>query len=132
MSTTVEESAVEEVMGRIAADMGGALGMLLTALGTRSGLWAALAGAGPLTVDEVAGKVSVARPLVREWLASQAAAGYLTYDTATGTFTLPDAVAAAEKAKAQAEKENQPDLAARNTELLETYYRASKPYHESP
>ena len=43
MSTTVEESAVEEVMGRIAADMGGALGMLLTALGTRSGLWEALA-----------------------------------------------------------------------------------------
>jgi len=29
-----EESAVEEVMGRIAADMGGALGVLLTALGT--------------------------------------------------------------------------------------------------
>jgi tetratricopeptide (TPR) repeat protein len=44
----------------------------------------------------------------------------------------PDAVAAAEKAKAQAEKENQPDLVAKNTELLETYYRASKPYHESP
>lgn len=95
MSTTVEESAVEEVMGRIATDMGGALGMLLTALGTRSGLWGALAGAGPLTVDEVAAKVTVARPLVREWLASQAAAGYLTYDPVTKTFTLPDAVAAA-------------------------------------
>lgn len=95
MSTTVEESAVEEVIGRITADMGGALGMLLTALGTRSGLWEALAGAGPLTVDEVTAKVSVARPLVREWLASQAAAGYLTYDPATRTFTLPDAVAAA-------------------------------------
>ena len=95
MSTTVEESAVEEVMGRIAADLGGALGVLLTALGTRSGLWAALAGAGPQTVDEVAEKVRVARPLVREWLASQAAAGYLTYDSAHGTFTLPDAVAVA-------------------------------------
>jgi len=95
MSTTVEESAVEEVMGRIAADMGGALGVLLTALGTRSGLWGALAGAGPLTVDEVAARVTVARPLVREWLASQAAGGYLTYDPATRTFTLPDAVAAA-------------------------------------
>lgn len=95
MSTTVEESAVEEVMGRIAADMGGALGVLLNALGTRSGLWGAMAGAGPLTVDEVAAKVTVARPLVREWLASQAADGYLTYDPATRTFTLPDAVAAA-------------------------------------
>jgi len=95
MSTTAEETAVDEVMGRIMADLGGALGVLLTALGTRSGLWAALAGAGPLTADEVAAKVAVARPLVREWLAAQAAAGYLDYDPAAGTFTLPDAAAAA-------------------------------------
>jgi len=68
---------VKQRLGRIAADIGGALGVLLTALGTRSGLWGALAGAGPLTVDEVAAKVTVAPPLVREWLASQAAGGYL-------------------------------------------------------
>lgn len=94
MSTTTEETAVDEVMGRIVADLGGALGVLLTALGTRSGLWAALAGAGPLTADEVAAKVAVARPLVREWLSAQAAGGYLDYDPAAGTFTLPDAAAA--------------------------------------
>src|SRR5262249_14299967 len=95
MSTTAEEIAVDEVMGRILADLGGALGVLLTALGTRSGLWAALAEPGPLTADEVAAKVAVARPLVREWLAAQAAAGYLDYDPAAGTFTLPEAAAAA-------------------------------------
>ena len=32
---------------------------------------------------------------MREWLRAQAAGGYLDYDPATGTFTLPDAVAAA-------------------------------------
>src|SRR6266699_3873006 len=64
-------------------------------VGTRSGLWAALAGAGPLTTAEVAAKVSVEPSLVREWLRAQAAGGYLDYDPATGTFTLPDAVAAA-------------------------------------
>ena len=26
---------------------------------------------------------------VREWLSAQAASGYLTYDAATGAFTLP-------------------------------------------
>ena len=42
-------AAVEAQMGKILDELGGALGVLLTALGTRSGQWAALAGAGPLT-----------------------------------------------------------------------------------
>ena len=88
-------AAVEAQMGKIVTELGAALGVLLTSLGTRSGLWAALAGAGPLTTAEVAAKVSVDPALVREWLRAQAAGGYLDYDPATGTFTLPDAVAAA-------------------------------------
>lgn len=87
--------AVEAQMGKILTELGSALGVLVTALGTRSGLWAALAGAGPLTVEQVAGKVSVDPSLVREWLRAQAAGGYLDYDPAGGSFTLPDAVAAA-------------------------------------
>jgi 2-polyprenyl-3-methyl-5-hydroxy-6-metoxy-1,4-benzoquinol methylase len=86
---------VEAQMGKIVTELGAALGVLLTALGTRSGLWAALAGAGPLTTADVAAKVSVERSLVREWLRAQAAGGYLDYDAANETFTLPDAVAAA-------------------------------------
>lgn len=93
--TPPAEAAVEEQMGKIVTELGAALGVLLTSLGTRSGLWAALAGAGPLTTAEVAAKVSVEPSLVREWLRAQAAGGYLDYDPATGTFTLPDAVAAA-------------------------------------
>ncbi len=37
-------AAVEAQMGKIISELGGALGVLLTSLGTRSGLWAALAG----------------------------------------------------------------------------------------
>jgi SAM-dependent methyltransferase len=99
MSTMQQQAppaeAVEEQMGKIVTELGAALGVLLTSLGTRSGLWTALAGAGPLTTAEVAAKVSVEPSLVREWLRAQAAGGYLDYDPATGTFTLPDAVAAA-------------------------------------
>lgn len=87
--------AVEEQLGKIVTELGAALGVLLTSLGTRSGLWSALAGAGPLTTAEVAARVTVEPSLVREWLRAQAAGGYLAYDPATGTFTLPDAVAAA-------------------------------------
>ena len=87
--------AVEAQMGKIVTELGAALGVLLISLGTRSGLWAALAGAGPLTVDQVADKVSVDRALVRDWLSAQAAGGYVDYDPAGQTFTLPEAVAAA-------------------------------------
>jgi SAM-dependent methyltransferase len=88
-------AAVEAQMGKIVTELGAALGVLLTFLGTRSGLWAALAGAGPLTTADVAAKVSVEPSLVREWLRAQAAGGYLDYDAVNETFTLPDEVAAA-------------------------------------
>ena len=88
-------AAVEAQMAKIVTELGAALGVLLTSLGTRSGLWAALAGAGPLTAAEVAARVSVDPSLVREWLRAQAAGGYLEYDAANETFTLPGAVAAA-------------------------------------
>ena len=89
------EGEVEAQIGRIMTDLGGALGSLLISLGTRSGLWAALAAAGPLTSTEVAARVSVDPALVREWLRAQAAGGYLEYRAVDDTFVLPDAVAAA-------------------------------------
>ncbi|MFI5694599.1 class I SAM-dependent methyltransferase [Kribbella sp. NPDC051586] len=91
----VTDAAVEEQMGKILTELGASLGVLLTALGTRSGLWAALADAGPLTDRQVAAKVDVHPALVREWLRAQAAGGYLEYDPAGETFVLPAPVAAA-------------------------------------
>jgi len=88
-------AAIDAQMGKILTELGAALGVLLTALGTRSGLWSALAGAGPLTVDQVAAKVTVDPALVREWLRAQAAGGWLDYDPDGERYTLPDAVAGA-------------------------------------
>ena len=88
-------AAAEAQMGKIVTELGAALGVLLTSLGTRSGLWAALAGAGPLTTADVAAKVRVEPSLVREWLRAQAAGGYLDYDAVDEKFTLPAGVAAA-------------------------------------
>ena len=61
----------------------------------RTGLWVALAEAGPLTSRELSERTGVAAPLAREWLRAQAAAGYLRYDPRSERFTLPDAVAVA-------------------------------------
>ncbi|MDT7783269.1 MAG: hypothetical protein QOF58_1688 [Pseudonocardiales bacterium] len=87
---TTTERSPDQVMEQITTELGAGLGTFLTALGLRHGLWAALAGAGPLGVTEVASRTGLAEPYVREWLRSQAAAGYLTYDA--DTFSLPEAV----------------------------------------
>ena len=91
----VDARAVEGYLGRLTTDLGGSLGVLLISIGTRSGLWRALDGAGPLTARQVADRVTVDPALVREWLRAQAAAGYLDYDAATDTFELSPAAAAA-------------------------------------
>src|SRR5438067_8131574 len=89
------EPTVDSVMGQILVELGGSVGLLLSALGMRTGLWATLAEAGPLTPRELSERTGVAAPLAREWLRAQAAAGYLRYDPGSERFTLPDAVAVA-------------------------------------
>jgi hypothetical protein len=87
--------ACREGRARSSGELGGSLGILLSGLGMRTGLWAALADHGPLTPAELSQRTGVAEPLAREWLRAQAAAGYLRYDPALGRFTLPQAVAVA-------------------------------------
>jgi SAM-dependent methyltransferase len=84
---------VGQVMGQLMADLAATSGMLLTLVGVRIGLWESLA-AGPADPGELAARSSASEPYIREWLRSQAAAGYVRYDTATGRFSLPAAVAA--------------------------------------
>jgi SAM-dependent methyltransferase len=58
-------------------------------MGDRLGLYRALAGAGGLTPAELASRTDTAERYVREWLNAQAAGGYVEYDAASGTYTLP-------------------------------------------
>ena len=96
IEATGEEAAaeqVEAVLGRLVGDFAGTAGVVLTALGLRLGLWDALA-AGPALPETVAERAGAAVPYVREWLRSQAAAGYVGYDPKSGTFSLAPGVAA--------------------------------------
>lgn len=90
----VDEAAVEEVLGRLITDLGATGGAQLADIGLRTGLWAAMAGAGPLTPADVADRAGVHELLAHEWLKGQAAGGYVTYDSLTGTFDLDAATAA--------------------------------------
>ncbi len=87
---TINEEKLNAFMGRALNDMGGAINTSLILIGDRLGLYKAMAGAGPLTAAEVAGKTGTNERYVREWLSAQAAGGYVEYDAAAEKFTLPD------------------------------------------
>ena len=58
-------------------------------MGDKLGLYRAMAGAGPLTPDELAERTGTAERYVREWLCNQAAGGYVEYGPSTGRYSLP-------------------------------------------
>ena len=87
--TAVDEAVVEAFAGKIAHDLGIGHNTLLAYLGDRLGLWRALASHPGSTSAELARRCGYTERYVREWLAAQAAAGYVIYDPATQSFTLP-------------------------------------------
>ena len=88
-NTSIDEGKLNEFMGKMLGDMGAAMNAALVLIGDELGLYKAMADAGPLTADQLAEKTSTFPRYVREWLAAQAASGYVTYDAADETFTLP-------------------------------------------
>jgi SAM-dependent methyltransferase len=112
----IDEARVEAFMGKVVTDMGAIISAPLMVLGERLGLYRAMAGAGPLTSEEVAERTGVAERSVREWLANQAAGGYVVHDADTGTYELPD-----EHALALAD-ENSPLYVLGVFELIESLY----------
>src|SRR5438105_15153491 len=87
--TQIDEARLEQFAGQAIGDMAAAISGLLLHIGDRLGLYKAMAGAGPLTPEELAGRTGTAPRYVREWLSNQAAGGYVTYRPAEGTFELP-------------------------------------------
>jgi SAM-dependent methyltransferase len=84
----VDETALNNLLGKMVGDLGVAMGAALVILGDKLGLYKAMAGAGPLTSTELAAKTSTDERYVREWLAQQAAAGYLHYDSSSGRYLM--------------------------------------------
>jgi hypothetical protein len=74
-------------VGRFVGDLGAAVHAGMVVIGERLGLYKALA-AGPMTSAELATKTHTDERYVREWLGSQAAGGYVTYDDKTKRFSL--------------------------------------------
>lgn len=90
----VQQQPARPFVERAFDDFVAAMSLPMVVIGDRLGLYKAMAGAGPLTSNELAARTGTAERYVREWLSQHAAGGYVTYDGATGRFTLPDEHAA--------------------------------------
>ncbi|TDO44990.1 methyltransferase family protein [Kribbella sp. VKM Ac-2527] len=70
-------------------EVGATLNAALVVMGDKLGYYDALAGAGPTTPAELADRTNTDDHYAREWLNAQAAGGFVEYDPATATYTLP-------------------------------------------
>ena len=76
-------------IGQFVTDLGAAVHAGMVVIGEKLGLYKALAD-GPLSPAQLAAKTKTDERYVREWLASQAAGGYITYDERTSKFSLTE------------------------------------------
>jgi len=72
------------------ASMAGAMAAGMAYVGVRTGLFAAMAGQGPMTAAEVVTKTGLHARYVEEWLKGMTTAGYLEHDPAADRYMLPD------------------------------------------
>jgi hypothetical protein len=85
----INDAKLNEFTGRLLGDLGGAMTAALVIIGDKLGLYKALDQHGPMTAQALADATETHERYVREWLANQAASGYLTYDPATNSYALP-------------------------------------------
>ena len=86
----IDQEKLDRFMGQFVGELGAAMNASLVLIGVKLGLYKAMAGAGPVTPEQLAKKTNTHERYVREWLAAQAAGGYVTYDPEMRTFTLPE------------------------------------------
>ncbi|HKA61384.1 MAG TPA: class I SAM-dependent methyltransferase [Methylomirabilota bacterium] len=86
---TLDQAKVNEFLGKAIQDVAATFHAGLVLIGDKLGLYRALADGGPMTAAELAKRAGARERYVREWLSAQAAGGYITYEPASGRFTLP-------------------------------------------
>jgi len=89
-STTTDNEKLQQFMGKVLSDFGGAASAILVYIGDKLGLYKAMSDFGkPITSQELANLTATSERYIREWLANQAAGGYLVYDPPSQRYTLP-------------------------------------------
>ena len=88
-TTAIDETKLQAFMGQFVQDLGAALSVATVTIGDKLGLYKAMADGSPVTPGVLAERTGTDERYVREWLSSQAASGYVSYDPASERFALP-------------------------------------------
>jgi SAM-dependent methyltransferase len=83
----IDMNKLNSFIGQFVTDLGAAVHTGMVVIGEKLGLYKALA-SGAMTSAQLAAKTETDERYLREWLASQAAGGYVTYDEQTSQFSL--------------------------------------------
>ncbi len=84
----MDEAKLNDFMGKLVSDMGGAAMLANMILGEELGLYRAMADSQPVTPEALASKTGCNARLLREWLSAHAASGYMEH--IDGQFRLPE------------------------------------------
>jgi 2-polyprenyl-3-methyl-5-hydroxy-6-metoxy-1,4-benzoquinol methylase len=85
----VDEEKLAAFLGKAVGDLGASMSAVLMLIGDELGLYSALADE-RLSPAQLAERTGTNERYVREWLANQAAGGYVEYDSATDEYYLND------------------------------------------
>ncbi len=94
MTTVIDMTRVEALVERVIDETGAAMSVPLVLIGQRLGLYRAMADGAPVDAAVLAARTGTHERYVHEWLAHQAASGFVAYDPDAETFTLPPEAAA--------------------------------------
>ncbi len=86
----MDKAKMAQFAQRVFSDMAGTMSAALAYVGVETGLFRAMAGQGPMSLDAVVDSTGLQRRYVEEWLAGMVAAGYLDYDPEAVTYALSD------------------------------------------
>lgn len=84
----INENQLHELLGRGLVDFGATFHAGLVVIGGELGLYRSLAANGPMSSSELAENTNTAERYVREWLRSQAAGGYVNFDSTTDKYSM--------------------------------------------
>ena len=85
---SADHGKVMELFGSVFNDVAGSVAIMMSYLGDQTGVYRAMDKLGPATVSSIAIESQVDERYLLEWLSSNAARGYVTYDDDRQLFSL--------------------------------------------
>jgi SAM-dependent methyltransferase len=86
----MDKERSQQFMQKVVGDVGTALATALVLVGQQTGLFKAMAGAGPMRAEELVSKTNIHARYVEEWLGAMVCNGYVDHDPQADTFTFPE------------------------------------------